>query len=113
MPQKKDTKNIKKKLETINTLRHYFPSLLIKYNQCLSQLPKDNKLTDENLMSVFRIMWTINMLLKSYLGSDAVSHSELRHDIESCIDMKSVLKEVYKTLWKLNSLLIYEFHFDT
>ncbi|XP_029345902.1 dynactin subunit 1 [Acyrthosiphon pisum] len=37
----------------------------------------------------------------SYLGSDAVSHSELRHDIESCIDMKSVLKEVYKTLWKL------------
>ncbi|XP_060881140.1 uncharacterized protein LOC132952744 [Metopolophium dirhodum] len=112
MSQKKASKNIKKKA-TINTLRHYFPSLLIKYNQCISKLPKDIKSTDENLMSVFRIMWKINLLLKSYMDGDAVSYSEPRHDKERCIDMETTLKEVYKTIWKLNSLLIDEFHLDT
>ncbi|CAI6368393.1 unnamed protein product [Macrosiphum euphorbiae] len=103
MPRgKKATKNIKKEVtKNINTLRHYFPSLLIKFNQCLSKLPEDVKSNDENLMALFRTMWKINLLIKNILGDDAVTHIQQIQVDESCIDMKSTLREVYKTMWKL------------
>ncbi|CAI6376974.1 unnamed protein product [Macrosiphum euphorbiae] len=100
MSGKKATKNIKKEV-TINTLRHYFPSLLIKFNQCLSKLPEDVQSTDENLTALFRTMWTMNMLIKSILGDDAVTNIEQIQVDESSIDIKSTLKEVHKTMWKL------------
>ncbi|CAI6368189.1 unnamed protein product [Macrosiphum euphorbiae] len=100
MPGKKGTENIKKEV-SMNTLRLYFPSLLLKFNQCLSKLPEDVKSTDENLMPLFKTLWTINVFIKSILGDDAVAHIEQMQFDESSIDMKSTLKEVHTIMWKI------------
>ncbi|XP_022172752.1 uncharacterized protein LOC111035442 [Myzus persicae] len=110
MPSKKETKKIKKKLAISNTLRQYFPSLLIKYNQHLDQLPRETNSTDENLMSVFRIMWSTNLLLKTVIDGNAVGDAS--HNNISWIQMEETLKELHKIFWKLNSLIIHEFQFQ-
>ncbi|KAL4148284.1 hypothetical protein QTP88_002560 [Uroleucon formosanum] len=100
MSPKKANKIIKKKL-TINTLRKYFPSQLIRHNQYISQWPRDIESTNETLMSLFRIMWTTNLLIKNFMDSNAVSHSESSHGNKTWIDMESTLKLLHKTIWKL------------
>ncbi|XP_025202657.1 uncharacterized protein LOC112599810 [Melanaphis sacchari] len=87
-----------------SSLRHYFPSLIVKYNQSMNQFPTEQKSSNGNLLSVFRIMWNTNMLLKNMLKINLAS--ETRHDCKRCVDIHSTtVKDLYKTIWKLNMLL--------
>ncbi|XP_060871956.1 uncharacterized protein LOC132946132 isoform X2 [Metopolophium dirhodum] len=97
MTAKKETKIIKKKL-TINNLRQHFPSESIEYNQ-----HRETKSIDKNLKSMFRTMWTTNLLIKNMMDSIAVS--EAKHDYKKSGHMDSTLKDLYKTIWKLNLLI--------